>query len=494
MSWTYTLSDDTTITTGASFLAVDAGTSSSAYEFRAWWYKGLTTGSTQTRLYFRPRVAGAYSGHALLDQHAFEMRIVGSSNPDGHADFVPWTTGWTRVGANAVLECPPMATNCALHLEVRLSPLAQHSGTTASVAYDIVPVHDETPEWEAELLHSGILTGLGDGETTEWVESVAVTETGTPDDKANVAARWWLYLGVPYRAAAEAVTLSQDDGDSTTLSAGESYYALLSQPLGGGAVVATKGSLSAGTPDIPALPASSLAIASVLVAYGAGGSVIETADISTDDADGNPYTYDARFKPTAGTGLELLLGRGRTASADVEVETSVTLNASSTDYVWIVPGGGAVLTLTDVPPRAGAIPICEVTTDGSAVTAVADRRKFSEPNAELVRLAVAGTLTATTGRDFWVAPYRGAIDRVACYLRAASIGASGSTDIDVNKNATTIYGTKPSIAAQGTSDLDSHPTTTTFAAGDVLSFDLDAITSGGTTEIGCEVYLWIGKR
>ena len=379
MSWTYTLSDDTTVTTGTSFLAVDAGTSSSTFEFRAWWYKGLSTGSTQSRLYFRPRVAGAYSGHPLLDQHAFEMRVVGSSNPDGNADFAPWTSSWTRVGTDAVMECPPLATNCALHLEVRLSPLAQHSGTTASVAYDIVPVYDETPPWEGDRqLAHGILTGVGDGETSEWIEQVAVAETGTPDDKANVAARTWLWFGTAYSAIAEAVTLNQDDGSSTTLSTGESYIALLSQEGVGSTVTTTKGLLASADPETPALPVGHLPIAAVEVVYDAGGSTIGTANITLDDDNVN-----SRFKPIAGTGLELLVAKGKAVSPTGGItqndgEASVTLTASVTRYVWLLPGGAVAQTTANEPPLIGAIPLCTVVTDGSGPTTITDTRKYAE--------------------------------------------------------------------------------------------------------------------
>ena len=487
MSWTHLLPDDTTPVTAANFTAIPAGTSSGSFAWHAWWYKGLTTGPAQSRLYFRARVAGAYSGHAILDQHAIEMRITGSDNPDSDPDFVPYTTGWTRIGANRVFECPPMRSNCALYLEVRLSPLAQHSGTTASVTWDVVPIVDEDPPWETEILHHGILTGVGDGATSEWVISPTVTETGTPDAYANVSARQWLYLGIPHVGAAEAVELDQTDGDGATLGSGESYLAFLSQdPAGGGAVTVTKGTKAA-SPDFPVLPDGEWWMATVTVAYGAGGSVITTADIALEPSD----TRSGRFEPLAGTGLELLVNPGRTATATVTAQTSVTLPASDTRYAWVGKGGGIVLTTTATPPAAGATPICDVTTDGSGVTALTDRRVFAEPNAECWRLSVGGTLTVGAGVAALVAPWRGAIDRATARLWVASAGATGSTGIALQVAGADV-GTA-SIAAGGKSGA-LVLTETAFEAGDLLTLDIHTITSGGTTEVGCDLHLWVCRR
>lgn len=485
MSWTHLLPDDTTPVTAANFTAIPAGTSSGSFAWHAWWYKDLTTGPAQSRLYFRARVAGAYSGHAILDQNAIEMRITGSDNPDSDPDFVPYTTGWTRVGANRVFECPPMRSNCALYIEARLSPLAQHSGTTASVAYDLVPIVDEAPPWELEILHHGILTGVGDGATSEWVDQPTVTETGTPDAYANVSARQWLYLGIPHVEAAEAVELDQDDGDGDPLGSGQGYVALLSQAPTGGAVTVTKG-LKDTTPYPPELPAGEWLIATVEVAYGGSGSVIADADITIGDD-----VIGSRFAPAAGSGLELLVAPGRTATATVTEETSVTLPASDTRYAWVGKGGGIALTAADVSPAAGATPVCEVTTDGSGVTAIVDRRIFAEPNAECWRLSVSGTLTVAAGVAALVAPWRGAIDRAEARLWVASAGATGSTDIALQVAGSDV-GTASISAGSKAGALAL--TETTLEAGDLLELDVDAITSGGTTEIGCDLYLWVCKR
>lgn len=486
MSWTHLLPDDTTPVTTTNFLGVDAGTSSTAFAWHAWWYKGLTLGPAQSRLYFRARVAGAYAGHPILDQHALEMRITGSSNPGTDPDFVPYTTGWQRVGTNRVLECPPMRSNTALYLEVRLSPLAQHSGTTAPVTWDVVPIVDEDPAWETDILHHGILTGVGDGETSEWTDSPTVTETGTPDDKANVSARAWLYLGVPYVEAGEAVTLDQNDGNGDALGVGESYYAFLSQAPSGGATTVTKGTKGT-TPDYPTLPDGEWWMANVEVNYGAGGSVITTADLTLDPSE----TRSGRFEPSAGTGLELLVNPGRTATATVTAQTSATLPASQTRYAWVGKGGAVTLTTAAVPPGPGATPVCDVTTDGSGVTAIVDRRVFAEPNAECLRLSVSGTLTVSAGVAAFVAPWRGAIDRAEARLWTAAAGATGATGIAVQVDGADV-GTA-SIAA-GNKSGTLVMTATEFEAGDLVSLDVDTITSGGVTEVGCDVWIVACRR
>ena len=91
-----------------------------------------------------------------------------------------------------------------------------------------------------------------------------------------------------------------------------------------------------------------------------------------------------------------------------------------------------------------------------------------------------GTLTAAAGKAFVVAPYGGTIKKIAATVGTTSAGSS--IIVDINKNGTTIFttqGNRPTIAAAAVvATLAGTPNVVTFAAGDLLSVDIDQIGSG----------------
>jgi hypothetical protein len=91
-----------------------------------------------------------------------------------------------------------------------------------------------------------------------------------------------------------------------------------------------------------------------------------------------------------------------------------------------------------------------------------------------------GTLTAAAGKAFVVAPHAGVIKTVKASVGTAPAGSS--LIVDINKNGTTIFTTqanRPTIAAAATAaTLAGQPNVLTFAAGDLLSVDIDQIGSG----------------
>lgn len=91
-----------------------------------------------------------------------------------------------------------------------------------------------------------------------------------------------------------------------------------------------------------------------------------------------------------------------------------------------------------------------------------------------------GVLTAAAGKAFVVAPYGGTIKKISA--RVGTTSAGSSIIVDINKNGTTIFTTqanRPTIAAAAvTATLAGTPEILTFAAGDLLSVDIDQIGSG----------------
>lgn len=90
-----------------------------------------------------------------------------------------------------------------------------------------------------------------------------------------------------------------------------------------------------------------------------------------------------------------------------------------------------------------------------------------------------GGLSAAAGKDFVVAPYAGVIKKIAASVGTAPTGAA--LIVDINKNGTTIFTTqanRPTIAVSTTAaTMAGNPEIATFAAGDLLSIDVDQVGS-----------------
>jgi hypothetical protein len=112
--------------------------------------------------------------------------------------------------------------------------------------------------------------------------------------------------------------------------------------------------------------------------------------------------------------------------------------------------------------------------------------------AEVLIFSVTGTISAVAGKsrvylegDYVILTVRAAVD-------TAPTGAS--IRVDVNKNGTTIYTTqsaRPEIAAGTNHGLGGAPAVTTFAAGDYITVDVDAV---GSTVAGADLTVTIRLR
>lgn len=94
-----------------------------------------------------------------------------------------------------------------------------------------------------------------------------------------------------------------------------------------------------------------------------------------------------------------------------------------------------------------------------------------------------GAITAGTNKQEWIMGFHGRIVDVICDSGAAGSGSDGDV-IDVNINGTTIYttqGNRPTLDSGDTGMFAEagEPEVTTFVPGDVLSYDVDAVASGG---------------
>lgn len=97
----------------------------------------------------------------------------------------------------------------------------------------------------------------------------------------------------------------------------------------------------------------------------------------------------------------------------------------------------------------------------------------------LFTLSSEDVLATGTGKARIRMPFAGSIVSVTASVLSAPAGSS--VILDVNKNGTTIFGTqanRPTIAAAGVSAAAGAHSVKTFAAGDVITVDVDQVGSG----------------
>jgi len=110
---------------------------------------------------------------------------------------------------------------------------------------------------------------------------------------------------------------------------------------------------------------------------------------------------------------------------------------------------------------------------------------FADVAAKLNRESVipfsrSGSLAVAVGQGRFVFPFAATITGVRASVGTAPVGSS--LIVDINKNGTTIFSTqanRPTIAASGNVSGVAVPNTTSFAAGDYMTVDVDQV--GSTT-------------
>lgn len=469
-----------------------AGVASAAVPSHLWNALGTPAGTFLRALKFRlvaEITTGVWSetGIPLLDRRELSFRIAGSANPGADPLFVGRTAGaFQPVGAGVLFGVGDMRPNCAVYLETKYTPSIQGGSGIIPWNWRIEPVYNV---WSTAYVSTatGILTGCGESSISEWVIAPTVLATGTPDAVVNGGLRWFVGRGISRRGNVWTATLNQNDSAAAALVMGESYEALLSQPIIGGAVVTTKGVKAVdGSTVLPAMPTAHIPIAHVHVAYGAGGSVIHDSDITVLCGDGRGNLG------YSGASLTVTLGAVRAQTGRTAIDRpgdTLLLTASVTQTIYLDLAGAWSTTWTD-----GALSFWSVTTDGSGVTGVVDLRTYI--GGRRIVLRKAGNEVQTDDQDWAVVSEPSSIDRIEPSLRVAAAGASGVTVLDVEIEGATCFttsGLRPSIAAGARlpSVGTAWPEVTTLAGGAAVTLDTATITTGGTRGIDAEVGLWI---
>lgn len=107
------------------------------------------------------------------------------------------------------------------------------------------------------------------------------------------------------------------------------------------------------------------------------------------------------------------------------------------------------------------------------------------------QITVDGALAVVAGVGTWIALEAGVLESITIYC--ANNGSSGSTIVDCNKNGVTVFttsGNRPEFSNTDTTpQVSGAPDVINFVAGDVFTFDIDAIATGaGTLTIAVKAF------
>lgn len=110
----------------------------------------------------------------------------------------------------------------------------------------------------------------------------------------------------------------------------------------------------------------------------------------------------------------------------------------------------------------------------------------------LIYRCVASTTSDATGTSVggtWVAPFSGTVTAVGATVDTA--GTTGTTQLDINKNASSILSTKITIdSAETSSRTAATPpviSTASFSTGDIFTFDIDTVQT--TPAMGLSIFM-----
>lgn len=312
-------------------------------------------------------------------------------------------------------------------------------------------------------------------------------------------------------AQSTSAAISQQDSASAALASGESYYITVSINSSGTTTL-TKGTKSA-TPTKPAVPSNEILRGYIRVHYQSGGtSVIATADVDTTAVVRGDYYVEA------GTGLAVKIHGGDAISTSDtyrwhEATTTLSVTASSTNYVWLLSEGNFQATTTSATPEAGADLIATAVTDASTVTSVTQKQTYLHKAQTLEPIRIrrkTGAITATETDAAWaIVPFDCYFVSALAHVKKRGTSTSGSFVFDINTRGagvdwstagTTIFTSQATddrrltVGYNENSDETEDAEVIYFAAGTVLSFDIDAVPSGiSVNPEDCEIVVLVRR-
>jgi hypothetical protein len=371
------------------------------------------------------------SGLPLVNQLWARVKVL---EVDNAADptMPQYSTGLIPAGADSDVRLPDLPPGCGIKVAIYFKIPDGQQELAHSFALDVADDGNSMPLRRGATLATGtgIIPGYRDHGLRRIVEGLGVTASGG-NTVTFERGRFDFDETEAYVPQSTSAAISQNDVNASALVAGEKYVVAVTQKSDK-TVTLTKGAKSAGTPTKPDLPADEIFRAWVTINYGAGGTVINTADIDTTGVVRTDYsaTVDA---------LELTIhsGTGVTSTDLLQFTDAVTianLTPSATNYVWRLSNGHHQLTTTADLPEPGADLIYEYVTDGSGVTGEYDHRKYVDVALidEVMLLQHADEATAAVAKFAW-APILGRRELHEVIVECADIGdgSGGSLKVDV---------------------------------------------------------------
>lgn len=379
MSLALYLSDSVTPATGLSFGTVASGAESTTITIHV----KNTAASTLRDCWIGIEVddgTGTYkvAGLTALDQHWIRARVVGGSNVASDPTMTLNTSDWVSLGTGKRLALDPIPTLSFRYIELKLRAPNVPGVATAVPNFRLVPFWSEGSYGIAGGLPEsgqGIISGIGDGDASEWIDAPTNTATGTPNDYSNLSAARLLIRGVEIRAAAESHQWNQLDSAASALTSGQAYIATISRSAT--TYTYTKGlRATAASAVAPTAPAGEI-VGTVKVRYSATTTEILSTDITTTAENG-------QFVVSTGTGLTPKVGPGRALLAGAFVKRTSTQSplcvANATNRLWLASDAGVIVNQSDTPPATGLQLLAHALTNASSVISVIDKRKLLRPN------------------------------------------------------------------------------------------------------------------
>lgn len=370
----YNSADSATVSS-ISFSDIVPGTPTAATEIHIWNDKGGSVSADDAQnlqMYVLGRFPGDtdYQGEGLelLDFRSIECRVIGVQ---GTAVLV--LTEWTPLGAGTSLPLVDLPSDSAIEVEFRVN--APASVTEAAIE---IAVRLESRAYTSLGVghylsdRNSIHMGIGDESQTELLSETYMTEQGTPGSSIDVGDIYWIHEGVPFVKLASTLTFNNLDGSAAALAAGEEYLATIS--LGGSSTITVTKS-DKGTAPLPSTSRPDTPTGEILLGY-----VQVQFDLTINTAEISHYWVLGCFSQY-NSGLTMTVGRGQALVDDYYVRrtsfSNVTLTASQTNYVFLNGDGSFGVTTDGSKPTARSLLLYEATTDGSGVTALVDRRVYS---------------------------------------------------------------------------------------------------------------------
>ncbi len=486
-------STDTTIVTVLTFAAVAPGTPSAAQEIHLWNDKGDVVGSDDSidmimRVLARHGGSGDFSerGLEVLDRKAVQVRLIGAQ---GMA--IAKSTAWKNLGATFVMDLQELPKDSAIEMEVRINSPANMNTDAVEVIFRTErSFSDGLAKGAYEQSGAGVYEGLGDGSHTQWALVSDVVEDSPEGADVVIPDLSWVYQGQPNNKLTHEITFDDQDGSAGTLASGEAYAAAITAGADGTLTV-TKGDKVTAPPvedDRPLLPEDELFLAWVNVPF---GLVIDDSDIVNDYTPGH-FAYTT-------SGLAITVGAGKAIVGDHFIRHtspfSLTLDVNDTFEVFLLEDGTLAATIDGSRAGERALLLYEVTTDGSAITIVVDKRIYLQSS--IVTLIIPKgsdiavndfALWAPEGSGKWFIP-PGKRIRILTTDPSPSGATSGDTVIDLervrNGTPTTLFTSQGSddrrltLLYSDDYDDDAFPEVLDFLPGDILRAIVDAIPTGG---------------